>query len=91
VIVYDWGFQYDGRLWEQRSFVLLDEGFQINQPVIFPPERPTIRRRQYCPPMRRRPVPDGTATSGAGQLLYREASRARDHREATGSGALLCR
>lgn len=39
VIVYDWGFEYEGRQWEQRSFVLLDDGFQINQPVIFPPER----------------------------------------------------
>jgi len=39
VIVYDWGFEHEGRNWEQRSFVLLDDGFQINQPVIFPPER----------------------------------------------------
>jgi hypothetical protein len=38
-VVYDWGFAYEGRHWEQRSFVLLDDGFQINQPVIFPPER----------------------------------------------------
>jgi hypothetical protein len=36
VIVYDWGFELNGRQWEQRSFVLLDDGFQINQPVIFP-------------------------------------------------------
>lgn len=39
VIVYDWGFEYEGRQWEQRSFVLLDDGVQINQPVIFPSER----------------------------------------------------
>jgi hypothetical protein len=45
VIVYDWGFEYAGRQWEQRSFVLLDDGFQINQPVIFPPER---RGWWYC-------------------------------------------
>ena len=37
--VYDWGFDWHGRSWEQRSFVLLSEGFQINQPVIFPPEQ----------------------------------------------------
>jgi len=36
VIVYDWGFELDGRHYEQRSYVLLDDGFQINQPVIFP-------------------------------------------------------
>jgi hypothetical protein len=45
VIAYDWGFEYEGRQWEQRSFVLLDDGFQINQPVIFPPER---RGWWYC-------------------------------------------
>lgn len=45
VIVYDWGFEYEDRQWEQRSFVLLDDGFQINQPVIFPPER---RGWWYC-------------------------------------------
>ncbi|MGC4773639.1 DUF402 domain-containing protein [Micromonospora sp. DT44] len=36
-LVYDWGFHLDNRPYEQRSFVLLDDGFQINQPVIFPP------------------------------------------------------
>jgi Protein of unknown function (DUF402) len=35
-VVYDWGFELDGGHYEQRSFVLLDDGFQINQPVIFP-------------------------------------------------------
>jgi len=38
-IVYDWGFELNDRQYEQRSFVLLDDGFQINQPVIFPPEQ----------------------------------------------------
>jgi hypothetical protein len=38
-VAYDWGFEWEGRQREQRSFVLLDDGFQINQPVIFPPER----------------------------------------------------
>jgi hypothetical protein len=38
-IAYDWGFTWHGEPKEQRSFVLLDLGFQINQPVIFPPER----------------------------------------------------
>ena len=45
VIVYDWGFEHEGQRWQQRSFVLLDDGFQINQPVIFPPER---RGWWYC-------------------------------------------
>lgn len=36
VIVYDWRFELDDRHYEQRSYVLLDDGFQINQPVIFP-------------------------------------------------------
>jgi predicted RNA-binding protein associated with RNAse of E/G family len=36
VIVYDWGFDLHGRSYEQRSYLLLDDGFQINQPVIFP-------------------------------------------------------
>jgi hypothetical protein len=44
-IVYDWGFEYEGRQWEQRSFLLLDEGFQINQPVVFPPE---LQGWWYC-------------------------------------------
>lgn len=29
-IVYDWGFSWQGVDHEQRSFVLLDTGFQIN-------------------------------------------------------------
>lgn len=36
VVAYDWGFEDGGRSYLQRSFVLLDEGFQINQPVRFP-------------------------------------------------------
>jgi hypothetical protein len=36
VIVYDWGFELDGRHHEQRSYLLLDDGFQVSQPVIFP-------------------------------------------------------
>jgi hypothetical protein len=36
VIVYDWGFEFKEQHYEQRSFVLLDDGFQISQPVIFP-------------------------------------------------------
>ncbi|WP_162907486.1 DUF402 domain-containing protein [Allorhizocola rhizosphaerae] len=39
VIVYDWGFELNGTHYRQRSFVLLDDGFQINQPVIFPAEQ----------------------------------------------------
>lgn len=39
VIVYDWGFDLHGVHYEQRSYILLDDGIQINQPVIFPPER----------------------------------------------------
>jgi predicted RNA-binding protein associated with RNAse of E/G family len=39
VIVYDWGFELNKRHYEQRSFVLLDDGFQINQPVVFPPQQ----------------------------------------------------
>ena len=39
VVAYDWGFEQNGRAWEQRSFVLMDEGFQINQPVIFGEEQ----------------------------------------------------
>ena len=39
MVVYDWGFELDEQHYEQRSFVLLDDGFQINQPVIFPPQQ----------------------------------------------------
>ncbi|MBA2951396.1 DUF402 domain-containing protein [Streptomyces himalayensis] len=38
-LVYDFGFEWHGQRYEQRAFVLLDVGFQINQPVIFPPEQ----------------------------------------------------
>jgi len=44
-IVYDWGFSWQGGEHEQRSFVLLDTGFQINQPVIFPEQQ---RGWWYC-------------------------------------------
>ncbi|MEH1129777.1 hypothetical protein [Micromonospora sp. CPCC 206061] len=33
VIVYDWGFEYEGRQWEQRSFVLLDDGHAVYGPM----------------------------------------------------------
>ncbi|MFD9125717.1 hypothetical protein [Kitasatospora sp. NPDC059571] len=39
VVAYDWGFEHDGRHHVQRSFVLLDHGVQINQPVTFPAEQ----------------------------------------------------
>jgi Protein of unknown function (DUF402) len=45
VVVYDWGFELDDRHYEQRTFVLLDDGIQINQPVIFPEEQ---RGWWYC-------------------------------------------
>ncbi|MDI6102127.1 DUF402 domain-containing protein [Actinoplanes sp. NEAU-A12] len=44
-IVYDWGFTWQGADWEQRTFLLLDTGFQINQPVIFPEHQ---RGWWYC-------------------------------------------
>jgi len=44
VVVYDWGFELDDRRYEQRSFVLLDDGFQINQPVIFPAAQRVVLR-----------------------------------------------
>lgn len=39
VVAYQWGFARDDRQYVQRSFVLLDDGVQINQPVAFPPEQ----------------------------------------------------
>lgn len=45
VIAYDWAFEQDGRQWAQRSFVLLDDGVQINQPVRFPEQQ---RGWWYC-------------------------------------------
>ncbi|GIG62910.1 hypothetical protein Lfu02_72820 [Longispora fulva] len=45
VVAYDWGFEKDGRAYTQRSFVLLDDGVQINQPALFPAEQ---RGWWYC-------------------------------------------
>lgn len=39
VVAYDWGFHKNGINYVQRTFVLLDEHMQINQPVAFPPEQ----------------------------------------------------
>lgn len=39
VVAYDWGFTQDGVDHVQRTFVLLAEHMQINQPVVFPPEQ----------------------------------------------------
>lgn len=39
VVAYQWGFEQEGLHHIQRSFVLLDDGVQINQPVIFPEEQ----------------------------------------------------
>lgn len=39
VVAYDWGFEQQGQHYIQRSFVLLDDGIQINQPVLFRPEQ----------------------------------------------------
>ena len=44
-VVYDWGFTWEGADREQRSFILLATGFQINQPVIFPEQQ---RGWWYC-------------------------------------------
>ncbi|MEU5692436.1 DUF402 domain-containing protein [Actinosynnema sp. NPDC020468] len=45
VIAYDWGFDRHGVHHVQRSFVLLDDGVQIDQPVAFPPQQ---RGWWYC-------------------------------------------
>jgi hypothetical protein len=58
IVAYDWGFHYQGRDYEQRSFVLLDDGVQINQPVIFPAEQ---RGWWYC---------DLVSVTGDGGLLW---------------------
>ncbi|MGW0696554.1 hypothetical protein [Streptomyces sp. NPDC002738] len=39
VVANDWGFEQQGQHYIQRSFVLLDDGIQINQPVLFRPEQ----------------------------------------------------
>ncbi|GAA1653613.1 DUF402 domain-containing protein [Actinoplanes couchii] len=44
-IVYDWAFPWNGVILQQRSFVLLDTGFQINQAVTFPEQQ---RGWWYC-------------------------------------------
>ncbi|GGR05934.1 hypothetical protein GCM10010168_23960 [Actinoplanes ianthinogenes] len=44
-VVYDWGFTAHGVDYVQRSFVLLDTGFQINQPATFPEQQ---RGWWYC-------------------------------------------
>lgn len=45
VVAYDWGFHQNGTDYVQRTFVLLDEHMQINQPVVFPHEQ---RGWWYC-------------------------------------------
>ncbi|MEU9080354.1 DUF402 domain-containing protein [Kitasatospora sp. NPDC004745] len=45
VVAYDWGFRHDGTDLIQRTFVLLDDHVQINQPVAFPPQQ---RGWWYC-------------------------------------------
>lgn len=45
VVAYDWGWHDNGTDYVQRTFVLLDEHMQINQPVVFPPEQ---RGWWYC-------------------------------------------
>lgn len=45
VVAYDWGFREDGVDYIQRTFVLLGEHMQINQPVRFPVEQ---RGWWYC-------------------------------------------
>ncbi|MGW4651226.1 DUF402 domain-containing protein [Kitasatospora sp. NPDC004289] len=45
VVAYDWGFHEAGTDHVQRTFVLLEESVQINQPVTFPPQQ---RGWWYC-------------------------------------------
>ncbi|GAA2798977.1 hypothetical protein GCM10010441_25000 [Kitasatospora paracochleata] len=45
VVAYDWGFHQDGTDHVQRTFVLLDDHMQIDQPVAFPPGQ---RGWWYC-------------------------------------------
>ncbi|MER5638550.1 DUF402 domain-containing protein [Kitasatospora sp. NPDC002227] len=45
VIAYDWGFSEGGVEHVQRTYLLLDEHLQIDQPVAFPPEQ---RGWWYC-------------------------------------------
>lgn len=45
VVGFWWGFHEDGRDWEQLSFILLDDGLLLAQPVHFPAEQ---RGWWYC-------------------------------------------
>lgn len=45
VVAYWWGFRHQGKDVEQLSFILVDEGFVINQPVVFPDQQ---RGWWYC-------------------------------------------
>ncbi|MFE0464409.1 DUF402 domain-containing protein [Kitasatospora sp. NPDC058965] len=45
VVAYDWGFRQGGTDYVQRTFLLLDEYLQIDQPVAFPSEQ---RGWWYC-------------------------------------------
>jgi len=39
VVAYDWGWTHGGIQRVQRTFVLLDDGMQISQPILFPPDQ----------------------------------------------------